>query len=340
MPSAGDELFEHSQQASDTYTSPSSFPLKEMSKPHSTTMPSPLKTRKLFTFLTQTFIENIALRPNSHLLLTTFRQAELYTLNPHTPSPEPHLIARLPGVNALTGLAQIRPDVWAIAGGNHAPEPFVFEKGTMRVFTVDLSSGVEDVVIETVAEVPGAPLLNGMSNIPQNPHVLLSVDSHGKVWRIDAKTGRVDVVLENETLMPSEEFPLGANGAKVFEGWLYWTNSARGTFCRVPIDELGNVTGDVEIVARNAGVGANVAYDDFDFDRTTGTAYLTQHPDSVHKVNKDGTLEIFAGGSYDIFQEPTSLVVSADGRSMYVACPGRMGQWLGNIVEVEIPCDE
>lgn len=299
------------------------------------------KTRRLFTFVEHCFIENIAIRPNGHLLLTTFREGELYNFDPDAASPKPQLVARFPSVNALTGIVAIAPDVFAVAGGMHAPQPFVFEKGTMKVFRVDLTSGIEEPSIEKVADAPDAPLLNGMCGVEENPHILLSVDSHSKVWRIDMKTGKVDAPLEHASLAPSEvveRVPIGANGAKVFGGYLYWTNSGHNTFCRVKIDTEGSPQGKVETVARYEGGGPMIAYDDFDFDRTTGIAYLTQHSNAVHKIDKQGHLEVFAGGGDDAtFEQPTALAVSRDGKRMFVACAGKMGEFKGNVVEVEIP---
>ncbi|KAF2173786.1 hypothetical protein M409DRAFT_16058 [Zasmidium cellare ATCC 36951] len=298
------------------------------------------KTRRLFTFQEHCFIENIAIRHNGHLLLTTFREGELYNVDPDASSPEPQLVARLPDVNALTGIVEIAPDVWAVAGGMHAPQPFVFDNGTMKVFRVDLNTGIENPSVEKVADAPDAPLLNGMCGVEENPHILLSVDSHGKVWRIDTKTGKVDAPLEHANLAPSEaaeRLPIGANGAKTLDGYLYWTNSGRETFCRVKIDGEGVPQGEVEVVAKNEGAGKMIAYDDFDFDRTTGVAYLTQHGNAVHKVDQEGKLEVFAGGGEDrTFEEPTALAVSKDGKRMFVACAGKMGEFKGNVIEVEV----
>ncbi|KAK4498125.1 hypothetical protein PRZ48_010781 [Zasmidium cellare] len=180
-----------------------------------------------------------------------------------------------------------------------------------------------------------------MCGVEENPHILLSVDSHAKVWRIDTKTGNVDAPLEHASLKPSENaerVPIGANRAKTFGGYLYWTNSGRETFCRVKIDAEGTPQGEVEVVASNEGAGKMVAYDDFDFDRNTGWAYLTQHGNAVHKVDKEGELEVFASsGDYGMFEEPTALAVSRDGKRMFVACAGKLGEFKGNVVEVEIP---
>lgn len=92
-----------------------------------------VKTRTIYHFLEPTFIENIVIRPNGHLLLTTFREGSVYNLDPNAASPEPELVAKLPGTTALTGIVQIEYDTYAVTGGIKAGS-MKFEKSTMKVF--------------------------------------------------------------------------------------------------------------------------------------------------------------------------------------------------------------
>ncbi|KAK4615080.1 hypothetical protein CLAFUR0_08879 [Fulvia fulva] len=235
-----------------------------------------VKTRTIYHFLEPTFIENIVIRPNGHLLLTTFREGSVYNLDPNAASPVPELVAKLPGTTALTGIVQIEYDTYAVTGGIKAGS-MKFEKSTMKVFD----------------------RLLGLSEL-------------------------------------ASKGPLGANGAKVRDGYFYFTNSAQELFCKVKVDSQGDTTGDIEIVTHNEEAKHNMPYDDFDFD-SEGNAWITVHSESIYRIDPGGRQTLFIGGDGSPLQGPTSLAVSKDDTKLYVACAGNMGKWRGSVVEVHLP---
>lgn len=116
----------------------------------------------------------------------------------------------------------------------------------------------------------------------------------GLVWRLAPGAGEAEAWAVDDLLAPdpdgivvpgAEAFPVpGANGAKVFRGALYVSNSSRATILRIPIGRDG-AAGPVE--AAHPGVVA----DDFAFD-VLGNLYVTTDPfDTVDRVRPDGTLE-------------------------------------------------
>ncbi|KAL9114310.1 MAG: hypothetical protein Q9227_001732 [Pyrenula ochraceoflavens] len=336
-------------------------------------MSSPTLARELYAFPAGTFIENLALHPRtSHLLLTTFAGPDIYALDPSSSTPAPTPVATCPGSTGLTGISAIAPDIYAVTGGIHIG--FGFEEGSMRVYVVDFSSSFSDAssesaaspyaakaVVKEIAQVPASRCLNGLAALPAPySHVVLSGDSiAGKMYRIDTRSGAVDVAFSGDFLEPlgaeSKAVPLGVNGVKMWgdgseKWWCYFTNSARGTVCRVRIDPAqqgSRVEGEeVEILARlpgegvvKAGFGGWTAHDDLAVDRE-GNAYVTVHGNAVVRVKTNGEQEVVAGGGEStVLKEPTSAVMAGDGKSIFVSTGGSMVEgesYGGQVVEVKI----
>lgn len=309
--------------------------------------------REIFAFQDATFIENLAIRTNGHILLNTFSSGDVYSLDPTAASPKPVVAASLPGATGLTGIAPIGPDVYAISGGVHLP--FSFLEGTMRVYTVDflapaspgdqgLGSG-NTVTVTSSTHVPNTQMLNGMAALPGKPFVVLSGDSiGGRMFRIDTQTGGVDVAFTDPWLEPGDgaKVPLGVNGVKIFEDRLYFTNSAKGVLARVKIDGDGNKVGDVEVLARLPGGGGEdgwSAYDDLAID-SKGTAYVAMHGNAVMKITRGGKQTVLAGGGSDTFlKEPTSVALTEDEKTIYVSTGGKKigdKEYGGQIAKVSV----
>lgn len=280
--------------------------------------------QQVFEF-SSTFIENIHVRPNGHLLLSSVDTSVLFTLDPTARTPSAKPVVNLTDSSGLTGMATVGHDLFAVSSGMHTD--FAFVNNSMQVSVVHIPNHSDrGRVIQTIP-VPGTEMLNGMAALPSNPSVVMSADSiGGRVFRINTQTSEVDVAFEdpllgfgNNTLVP-----LGANGLKIRGDHLYFSNAGLGFFARVPIDSSGNKAGDIEIVARISGtVGLTNAYDDFDFDEA-GNAYVAVHSYSVNKITPQGVQTRIAGGtnSSSSFKEPTSAALSLDGKSIYVCTGG------------------
>lgn len=295
----------------------------------------------LYQFPTRTFIENIIVRPNGHLLLTTFRDGSLFGLDPGARDPEAYLIVQMPDVSALTGIVQIEPDLYAVTGGTHVP-PMRFT--SMKCFTVDLRQGLERVKAEMVLDVPGTQMLNGMANLPEKKNICLSLDSvEGRVFRLDVASRKADVVYQHALLKPREDgkkVPLGANGAKIHNRYLYFTNSARELFCRLKLkdDDSGEIDGEPEVLTSNSDAPVDMSYDDFDIDAEQKVAYVGRHSDAIYKIAlSDGRQELFAGGEgQEIIESPTCCALSKDRKKLFVGCAGKVGEFKGQIVEIDV----
>ncbi|KAH9884619.1 hypothetical protein F4778DRAFT_762888 [Xylariomycetidae sp. FL2044] len=298
-------------------------------------------TRQVYESPDGTFFENIAVRPNGHLLLSSFHEGRMYGLDPNAPGNSSAVVmAQFPNVTALSGIARVGADKYAVTGGVLNQTAMTFAPETVRVFTVDfavcdLGGGHGPApVIETVAPISAAPGgLNGMTALPALPHIVLSADSiQGAVYRTDTNTGQVDVAFQDDLLAatdPSSPIPLGVNGIHISGGYLYWTNSQAIRFGRVPITQWGDRAGPMEILAelqRNATVRS---FDDFAI--TAGhVAYAGLHPQRLQKIEPDGTMTTLVDGNLDddsatvpqILRGPTSVALRADGLAVYVTTGG------------------
>lgn len=280
-------------------------------------------TQQIFEFPDNTFIENIHLRPNGHLLLSTLSSDMLLTFDPASAKPSPKAVANLTGCTGLTGMATVGLNTFAVSCGVHAK--FSFDNNTMRVFVVQIPDNSDSGVVLENISVPGTEVLNGMASLPFKPYIVLSPDSiGGRIFRVNTVTREVDVAFEDPLLGYGNDtvVAVGANGLKIFNDYLYFTNSGLGFFARVKIDRDGNRSGDIEIIAR-LSVSATQAYDDFAFDYY-GNAYVALHSYAVVKITPDGTQTIFAGGtdSSSLIKQPTSAAMSLDGKSIFVSTGG------------------
>ncbi|KAH7306099.1 hypothetical protein BKA65DRAFT_578232 [Rhexocercosporidium sp. MPI-PUGE-AT-0058] len=309
-----------------------------------------LKIRQIFQFPTTTYIENIHVRPNGHLLFTTLSSGDLYTINPNDSNPIHSVVATLPGSTGLAGIATVdaAAGIFAVSGGEHISMGFA--PGSVAVYIICIPADSNTGVVLDRISVDGT--LNGMTSIPGTPDIVLSVDSvGGRVMRINTRTRAVDVAISDPSLGRGDStFPIGVNGVKVRNEFLYFTNSALGTFARFPIDAEGNKKGDVEIMATlpDTPPGANIAYDDFDFDRD-GNAYVACHSYSFLKITPGGEQSVWLGGKRevkvdgwgfyrDVF-EPMAAKLGNDGNFMYLSTGGAViGERVqgGQILEVEL----
>lgn len=90
-------------------------------------------------------------------------------------------------------------------------------------------------------------------------------------------------------LTGSASFPLGVNGLKLFDDYLYYSNSGVPVFARIPIDTFtGVTTGPAELVANISLV------DDFVF-RADGTAWMCQNRLESLSMIVDGNTTLVAG---------------------------------------------
>jgi hypothetical protein len=294
-------------------------------------------TVQLFNFSSYVDIENSALRPNGHLLLTTFDQGRLYTLNTSGCTHQAQLVAALPGATALCGITAIDHDKFAIVGGIRGSYSYTNE----TLYTVDFTRNSVNPVIRTVARVPNAVMLNGMASLPTEPHIVLIADSRlGCLFRVDTTSGISKIAFKDDALSAptNASIPIGINGLKIARGYVYFTNTARGTFSRIPVSTDGLKFGDVELIATLNMTVSGDDWDDFALD-ANGVAYIAQPDNSIARIQPDCQQSIVAGGgeTNDIIG-PTSVQIGTSGE-LYVTTRGGTVDgvtYSGQVVEVQL----
>lgn len=165
--------------------------------------------------------------------------------------------------------------------------------------------------------VEDAGFLNGVLSL--SPGELAIADSiTGVIWKIDVDAKTVEPWIQNELLEPisqSDGIP-AANGLKIFDGYLYISNSARKLLMRMPISESVDV-GQLEKVYEN------VVMDDFAFSKN-GTIYSSTHGDNVFRIQPNGDKQIIADIEQGVLGSTAVAFgeTSADSEKLYVIGDG------------------
>jgi hypothetical protein len=307
------------------------------------------RVREIFTFQDGTFIENLVVLSNGHIIFTTFDRAHVYDIDPNQLRPEPQLVAQLPNVNAASGIAEIAPDTFAITASNYSGG-INFEPGSLKLFTVSLNADGNQngtpATVKLITNVPEEDFLNGMCRLPTRPHAVLSADSiNGRIVFFDTATGLTRIAIADDILKPitgDGRLPLGVNGIHVLGSFLYFTNSARRIFGRIPITDDGNQAGPAEILATEpANVSGYNAYDDFKIivgSKCGPQAFIATQSNAIIRFGIfDKKLELFLGGGNTTFLHgPGSVASSRDQRKLYIITGG-LGGIGGQILEIATP---
>lgn len=291
----------------------------------------PGTAKEIYRFPNATRIENVYRTPSGPLILNTFESGRMFVIDPTAEDPEAYLLAEIPTVDQVTGIAEIAHNVYAVSGGvGNVDVPFSFVEGTALIATVTLDPcGVKAPVVDIVASAPDALLLNSMVSLPDTPHIVLSIDSvGGRVFRTNTKTGDIDVAFQDDlfTYGPEPQLvPLGGNGIKLKDGYLYFTNTELQLFGRVKITAEGDRDGEIEelfyLPEGNFGI-----FDDFALS-SDNVAYITSHWDSLIAVTADGEMTTMIGPETPdvVLESPTSAVLSEDEKTLYIVTGGLEG---------------
>ncbi|MBE7181550.1 MAG: hypothetical protein INR71_10145, partial [Terriglobus roseus] len=108
------------------------------------------------------WIENLAVRPNGHILVTRIDVPELWSVDPSAGTASLVHDFAGPGVTSLLGIAAVRRDVYAVVGANQSAA-FAGERSAGFVFTVGMRRGAPKV--KTAARVQRSGFLNGIAHL-------------------------------------------------------------------------------------------------------------------------------------------------------------------------------
>ena len=252
-----------------------------------------------------TFIENIATRGNGNLLFSTLSGPNIYTIDPTASKPTPKVAVTFPNVNCTSGIKEIgNSDVFAVITGNWSQEMMTGVYGSFSVWSVDFK--MDPPVVVKIASIPDTTNLNGLAIIPALRNIIYLADGGNGALRIlDSTTGKSRIALQHSMFIRSSNFPLGINGIESFGGNMYFTNSAKGIYGKIPLRIDGSVVGTVEQIT---SLELSQSYDDFAMDKH-GNGLMAIKPSAVHRVTPSGETTVISGGlNSSDFAGPTSLV--------------------------------
>ncbi|EXM15561.1 Six-bladed beta-propeller, TolB-like [Fusarium oxysporum f. sp. vasinfectum] len=278
-----------------------------------------------------TWIENVAIRSNGDLLMTTIGEGKVYSFSPNSTPAELRAMFKVEGVNALSGIAEVGQDFFAVTGGIFEG---MYQNDTMNLSLLKFDG--DKVSVSTVFQKSKYGPVNGILALPCHRHIILAADAErGEILRIDTTTGHVEVAIKDKALAPVSggPFPVGVNGISIFNDYLYFTNTAHQSFNRVKIDDMGNKLGDFEVLAK-LEKGSPYVPDDFAMD-LNGNAYVVYWQDRVVKITRGWKQTVLVEG---LLAGPSSATFSNDGKTLYVVTSGQNNDAVsgGQILEVKL----
>jgi len=279
------------------------------------TTPATPSIRNIFTFPKNTFIENIAVRSNSKLLITSMSVPDLFLIDPTVTTPSAPIVHTFPNCTGISGIAEITPDLFALVTGTWDLANTRAALGSLAIWTIDFHHSPPRTKL--ITPVLNSTILNGIARHPTNPTLLMAADSAaGAVYRINLLTGSASVAFSSPLLEPTgtalEGLHLGINGLKAQGAYLYFTNSAQKFFGKVAVDFLGNKVGNIQVISQSnntaTGGAADVVYDDIALDVNPisgkGDAWIASHPDYAVRVEVEGP----TGGQQWLVKNGTKLL--------------------------------
>ncbi|KAK3329183.1 hypothetical protein B0H66DRAFT_634403 [Apodospora peruviana] len=281
--------------------------------------------RTVYTFPPNTFVENIAVRSNSNLLITA-SSADLYSINPKAASPNATVVHTFPNANGIFGITEVAHDVFAVLTGIWDFAITRAELGSLAVWTVNFNTATPKV--KKLTGIANSTIFNGIVRHPYNPRLLLAADSAiGAVWRVDLLTGDYGIAFQSPLLAPTETGSLGINGLKAAGTNLYFTNSAQGFFGKVAVNSQGGQVGSIKIVSNST---TGIVFDDIALDKTgSKIGWIASHPAQVIGVADNGSQVVIEDTAKLL--NPTSAAFGrgdlTQAKTLYVTNGGEFVGW-------------
>ncbi|KAI2633601.1 hypothetical protein GGS26DRAFT_553984 [Hypomontagnella submonticulosa] len=290
---------------------------------------------------TDDFVENIAVRSNGDLLVTLFYPtASVYTVKrPFSDSPTLSLVHTFEDANGLTGISETGPDTFVVAAALYQ-ELAVPSPNTTSLWELKLGGGDQAIAARRIIHAPQASLLNGLVSIPSTKSAILVVDGLlGVLVRVDLTTGLYEVVLDVPELKPVAGKPLflGANGLKIRDEHVYWSNTDLVSIYRIRVDEQGYPIEAAE-VEKVVTLENSSGVDDFAFDGLGNIWVATNTNNTVVTVSTDGRQAVTVGSLTELTVAGDTAMhfgrTLADKHTLYVTTSGAAAAPVnGTIVE-------
>jgi hypothetical protein len=149
----------------------------------------------------------------------------------------------------------------------------------------------------------------------------------GDIYTVDTKAKTIALWWKDDSYGPATGAPIGLNGVKLKNGWVYFSSGTQGTAPKRGLYRI-QVAADGKPMGNPVKIEDSVAVDDFDV-AADGSVYFPGGT-TLYKAALDGTLTKVA----DPIQGGPTAVVSRDGK--YVYWPTRGGTANQRLVRVAI----
>jgi len=231
----------------------------------------------IFQFPSPATLENLAVRENGEILVTSGQSPFLYQVSPD-PGNVPILVTQIPGVSSIQGIVELEPDIFYVLAQNITG--LVVIPSTIALWRVDLRQlavtddrvVLQPAAIQLVTRIPEGILFNGMCRLSptDSSNLLISDSMSATITKIDVHTGIYETVISDPLMeyLPTG-LTVGVNGIHVHGTNLFFTNYNRAIFARIPISlQTGAATGHAQVVVNGT------AGDDFILSEDGNKAYL------------------------------------------------------------------
>ncbi|KAF8861159.1 hypothetical protein BDZ45DRAFT_587482 [Acephala macrosclerotiorum] len=291
--------------------------------------PSASSVSTIYQFPNGTWLENLAIRENGGALLSDFTSPRLIYIDPFASDPGPSTVHTFPSpATGLVGIAELGTDIFYVATLDYSFATFSAVKGSGQLWCVDMSGYPESAPVTLVADLSNSTQPNGVTAVPGSTKILIADYVQGIVWRVDVKSGAVDIAANSSALAAS-----GVNGIHApGDGYIYFTNTGTSSYGRLPISSTGTETGAATVLFQNTAVSP----DDFAlYPSMSSTAAFLMDSGSNRVVYTPGN-----GNSFTTIANisgPTAAAFgrrSGDGNSLYVSSTGGDQDYAENPVPV------
>ncbi|MBR8831764.1 MAG: hypothetical protein N5P05_002638 [Chroococcopsis gigantea SAG 12.99] len=214
-------------------------------------------------FPVNTFLESIVVDANNNLFITSHHDGKVFRIGA-----DGVIATHATVAGKATGLV-LTPDGELLLSGWD-------EKETSVIWRI-----ARDGTVELLTQLPLAIFLNGLTRL-DGDNYLIADSYHGAIWELNVPRKTVSIWLEHPELARTspEEVTPGVNGLKIYDNFLYASNTQKKQLVKIPILADG-LAGEPEIFL----TGVNI--DDFAFD-VEGNLYGTTHVfNSVVKITSD-----------------------------------------------------
>lgn len=297
------------------------------------------ETRTIYQFPNNTYVENLAVRPNGQILVNILTSPQVWLVDPDLPD-RAVLIHEFPSVLGLSGIVEYQPDTFAIAGGNISLTTGESVVGSWSIWSLDLrglnitsneSVTAQPPDLRKIADVPPASFLDGMALLPSPEKQLLIVGDvrSGTVYSVDIDTGGYAVLINNTLTAPAPDYafgPSGTNGIQIRNDTMYFVNTGQKNLNRVRLDiSDGTPVGDFKTVAQT--LTTLDQWDDFALDDEGNAWMAAGGANTIQKINtRTGEVMVVAGDvNSTAIAEPTSAKFGrreCDSTVLYVTAAG------------------